>query len=227
GFAPIADYQFGEEWNMRAVAQGANLSLWAWPAGGDQPVEPVLALEDSTYASGRVLLFSATNEAFPRPTLNEVTFNYLSVASGDAILGDLNRDGILGIQDLELLQTEVKRNGSNLVFDLNADQSVNDQDITFWVKDLRQTYFGDADLNGVFDSSDFVTVFQPGLYETNQSASWSTGDWSTDGVFNSSDFVVAFADGGYELAAGAFAVPEPASSILMLLLLAPKLWRRK
>lgn len=225
GFAPIPEYQFGQEWHLRALARGEDLSLWAWPLGQDQPNEPLLALEDPTYASGGVMMLSATNEAFPRPTLNQVTFNYLSVASSDTSLGDLNRDGILGVDDLESLQSEVHRRSSNPVFDLNDDQSVDVQDVRFWVKDLRETYFGDADLNGAFNSSDFVSVFEAGLYESNRDATWSTGDWSTDGVFNSTDFVVAFADGGYELAAVPIAVPEPVFATPAFLLLA--FWRRR
>ena len=35
-----------------------------------------------------------------------------------------------------------------------------------WVKQLKDTWFGDADLNGLFDSNDMVQVFVVGKYET-------------------------------------------------------------
>ncbi len=88
---------------------------------------------------------------------------------------------------------------------------------------MKSTWVGDADLNGLFDSGDFVAVFIEGLYETGEPAGWAQGDWNADLVFDSGDFVAAFIDGGYEI--GAFpgavqAVPEPSSLVLALLSLA-------
>ena len=53
-------------------------------------------------------------------------------------------------------------------FDLNSDSSVTLEDHRVWVKDLKHTWFGDADLNGEFNSNDFVQVFQAGKYENGQ-----------------------------------------------------------
>ena len=77
--------------------------------------------------------------------------------------------------------------------------------------------FGDADLNGEFNSSDMVQVFAAGKYETGESAGWSNGDWNGDGLFDSSDMVTAFADGGYEKGprTGAVVVPEPGTALLL------------
>jgi hypothetical protein len=85
-------------------------------------------------------------------------------------------------------------------FDLTCDGIVDSSDVdTFVHKNLR-TYFGDADLNGEFDSSDLVRVFQVGEYEdfNLRNSEWADGDWNGDGEFDSSDFVKAFQDGGYE-----------------------------
>lgn len=57
---------------------------------------------------------------------------------------------------------------------------------------------GDANLDGHFNSSDLVAVFQAGKYETMQPATWAEGDWNGDGVFDSGDLVAAFQDGCYE-----------------------------
>ena len=84
--------------------------------------------------------------------------------------------------------------------------------------DLSKTYVGDANLDGSFDSTDFVSVFVAGLYETGQAAGWGAGDWDGDGLFDSSDFVAAFVDGGYEAGPRqVLAVPEPSSVVLLLL----------
>ena len=59
---------------------------------------------------------------------------------------------------------------------------------------------GDANLDGRFNSSDLVKVFQAGKYEDSifQNASWEEGDWNGDGDFDSQDLVMAFQLGWYE-----------------------------
>jgi hypothetical protein len=52
----------------------------------------------------------------------------------------------------------------------------------------------DVNLDGAFNSSDLVHLFQVGRYETAQSATWSEGDWDGNGRFDSSDLVLALAE---------------------------------
>ena len=93
-----------------------------------------------------------------------------------------------------------------------------------WLHDLKKTWVGDSDLNGLFESADFVLAFQSGKYEVaGAKATWVQGDWNGDQLFTSADFVAAFADGGYEAGprpAAVSAVPEPSSMVLVLLGLA-------
>ena len=121
--------------------------------------------------------------------------------------------------DLDLLAAAI-RTGGDLSFDLDESGIVDSADRDFWVKTLKRTYIGDSNLNGEFNSGDFVVVFTAGKYEDGiaGNATWATGDWNGDTEFDSSDFVVAFTDGGYELGPrlGAAAVPEPASAGLMM-----------
>ncbi|MFC1758591.1 hypothetical protein ACFL2H_07455 [Planctomycetota bacterium] len=88
----------------------------------------------------------------------------------------------------------------NLLFDLDMDDDVDQQDRRKWVEEVKQTFFGDANLDGVFDSSDFVLVFQAGKYERDDESDtiWSSGDWNGDGKFDSSDLVLAFQSNGFE-----------------------------
>lgn len=77
---------------------------------------------------------------------------------------------------------------------------------------------GDVNLDGLFDSGDFVCVFRAGKYETGNPAAWPDGDWTGDGLFNSGDLVSAFVAGAYESPAiVAAAVPEPTSVALLLI----------
>lgn len=58
---------------------------------------------------------------------------------------------------------------------------------------------GDANEDGVFDSSDLVQIFQAGEYEDEKPANsiYAEGDWNGDGEFDSSDLVFAFQFGRY------------------------------
>ncbi len=88
-----------------------------------------------------------------------------------------------------------------------------------YVHNVLQTWMGDANVDGEFNSGDLVFVFTAGKYETNEAAGWAQGDWDGDGAFGSSDFVVAFSDGGYEVGPrqAVRAVPEPSGLTLLLL----------
>ncbi len=54
-------------------------------------------------------------------------------------------------------------------------------------------------LDGILNSSDFVTVFIAGEYEDDVPGytTFEEGDWNGDGDFDSSDFVAAFRAGTY------------------------------
>jgi hypothetical protein len=67
------------------------------------------------------------------------------------------------------------------------------------VLDLLGTTYGDADLDGVFNTRDLVLVLQVGKYEDGvpDNATWAEGDWDGDGDFGTGDFVLALRTGGY------------------------------
>ena len=138
--------------------------------------------------------------------------------------GDLDANDALDVVDVDALVRKIRTGRSqplwlpNGAYDLNQDGMIDEQDLHVWVKDLKNTWFGDANLDLEFNSGDMVQVFAAGKYETEEAAGWSEGDWKGDGVFDSSDMVAAFADGGYEqgLKTAANVVPEPASAIVLL-----------
>ena len=141
-------------------------------------------------------------------------------------------DGTIDAADIDLLFTAIKDNQVEARFDINDDGAVDTSDRDAWIKDVKNTYVGDANLDGEFNSGDFVAVFGEGEYEDGVAgnSTWATGDWTGDMEFDSGDFVLAFTEGGYEMGprpAGA-AVPEPSSLALMLIagLFSLKLRRR-
>jgi hypothetical protein len=145
----------------------------------------------------------------------------LELSSAPATVpGDFNSDGNLTNVDIDMLSAEVRAGTNTAGFDLTSDNLVNMADQDQWVNVLKKTYYGDANLDGLFDSGDLVSVFTVGEYEdtTAGNSGWADGDWNGDAEFNSGDFVQAFSAGGYEQGprpAGA-AVPEPSTLAILV-----------
>ena len=154
------------------------------------------------------------------PKSGSIAANEFAVISFTISDGDFDFDGELTFADIDLLIAQINSPESSSSFDLNADRTVDSMDIVEWT-DLKNTWVGDANLDGEFNSGDFVSVFQAGKFENGVAASWSEGDWTGDGEFSTGDFVFAFQEGGYEqgLRGAVVAVPEPSSILLQFVLL--------
>ncbi|MCA9149317.1 MAG: PEP-CTERM sorting domain-containing protein [Planctomycetales bacterium] len=142
-----------------------------------------------------------------------------TVTLGGGLTGDYDGNGQLDLADLNLQAAAMANGGPAATYDLTNDGLVNYDDRLAWVNTLKKTWMGDANLDGEFNTTDFVSVFTSGKFETGAAADWSEGDWSGDGLFTSADFVVAFQEGGYEQGtrAAVAAVPEPSSMVLAML----------
>ncbi len=145
------------------------------------------------------------------------TWNSVTLVAGTAMPGDFNGDGQLTSEDLDVHSQYIK--DSNLVGDLNEDGVTDLVDRVVWTEQLQGSWIGDSNFDGEFNSSDLVSVFTPGKYETNLMATYAEGDWNGDMLFNSSDLVAVFAAGGYEQGprGDVNGVPEPLSASLILL----------
>ena len=140
-----------------------------------------------------------------------------------SIPGDYNENGLLDVIDLDLHASQGIAK-QNLDYDTNGDGFVNTTDRVVWTNFLKNTWMGDADLSGEFDSSDLVTVFAFAKYETGALATWRQGDWNGDMRFGSGDLVEAFGNAGYDKGprpggpnALTAAVPEPSTFVLLLM----------
>lgn len=144
--------------------------------------------------------------------------NIRVIGEGVVLDGDFNSDGVLDATDIDLLTAAI--NGDDRNFDVDGDGSVTRDDRDAWVVGLRNTWFGDSNLDGEFTSGDFVLVFTTGEYEdgVDGNSTWAEGDWNGDGDFTSGDFVTAFTDGGFEVGprTASFAVPEPTCLVLTI-----------
>ncbi len=112
--------------------------------------------------------------------------------------GDFTGDGQVGLPDLNQLGQAI-RGGQDPAFDLNGDRRVDQADWNHMVHQLLRTDFGDANLDGQFDSADLLTVFQAGTYESASpsEARWDQGDWNGDGRFRSDDLLLALQVGWF------------------------------
>ncbi len=163
-------------------------------------------------------------------TAHTIDWEQISVVRlvGASNPGDINGDGVCDAADIDAIATAIRDSTTTPSMDLNADGQVNDDDRVFLVEDLKNTFLGDANLDGEFNSGDLVEVFTEGKYETREPTGWAGGDWDGNGLFDSSDFVLVFADGCYECGPRAAGVPEPSSLILLTLgLLMFRLFRRR
>lgn len=135
--------------------------------------------------------------------------------------GDLNGDGMIDVTDLDELSGASKNGSKDWKYDINIDGQVTNDDVLAWIKWSKGTCIGDVNLDGVFNSSDLVQLFQVGIYEKGDVATWTTGDWNGDCEFNSSDLLLAFQEGCYDSgdapAIPAEGVPEPTGMVLFVL----------
>jgi hypothetical protein len=181
------------------------------PSDDEPPVVLTLPVELELSPESETRLYISTSLSHNSGVLNSWRLEPLS-----NVHGDFDGDGILDAGDIDQLSAQILAGSNDPFYDLNADLVVDDLDRINWVHDLKQTYFGDADLNGTFDSTDLVQVLASGEYEdgVELNSTWLTGDWDGDGDFTSGDLVLALADGGYEAGTRAAVVPELGSIAL-------------
>ncbi len=101
---------------------------------------------------------------------------------------------------------------------LSAGITIDAQDYDVLVEHLGNSWFGDADLDGEFNSGDFVQALLAGKYETSDNAGWAEGDWNGHGMFDIADFGITFVDGGYQQGprTDVTEVPGPRGVLLLL-----------
>ncbi|MCA9151118.1 MAG: hypothetical protein KDA92_17525 [Planctomycetales bacterium] len=155
----------------------------------------------------------------------ETIQSHFDAALGAVKRGDFNGNDRFDAGDINGLIRAVNEGSDDTIYDVTDDGLVDENDIDVWVKDIKLSFYGDANLDGEFNSSDLVFVFVTNEYEDGipENSGWDDGDWNGDLEFTSADFVVAFGDGGFERGPAAHAgtaavVPEPASYCLQFCL---------
>jgi hypothetical protein len=198
-----------------------------WHQHGDYTLSPMTS---ASGAYGLVLRVSAAGYGDSDPFL--IVFNnnlsdedfrqgHEAIQAVAFTHGDFNRDGELDLVDIQQLVGAISTGSDEPRFDADSTGTVNAADLRFWVEELKQTWFGDANLDGQFNSADLVSVLAMGEYEDliEGNSNWASGDWDADSDFTTADLVTALADGGYEQGPRDVVnpVPEPAAGLLLAL----------
>jgi len=133
-------------------------------------------------------------------------------SAGRVSNGDFDGSGKLDIADIDLLTAHIV-SGTHLAgFDLDGDSLVDDADRRIWVENIKQTYFGDANLDLTVDFADFVSLAN----HFSEPGGWAQGDFDGSGDVQFPDFVL-LADNFGNSADAAASVPEPASGLLLFI----------
>ena len=137
---------------------GEDLAIQYWWANRARPLEfDALALDDGeTIADYPPDDYDWVIDAAGRLAhggTGELIFGEL-VAT---LAGDFNGNGARDVDDLDLMAMGMATN--DLAFDLNGDGTTDIADRIMWVEQLANTYMGDSNFDGQFNSSDFVAVF--------------------------------------------------------------------
>lgn len=115
---------------------------------------------------------------------------------GPLVVEDFDGDEVASVDDVYLLMRFA--HSAPAIADVDGNGVGDERDRDYYVGAVLGVHYGDANLDGQFDSADWVHVMSTGLYETGQPALWRHGDFDGDGLFSSADLVLAMRDGCYE-----------------------------
>jgi hypothetical protein len=117
--------------------------------------------------------------------------------SGEALdvliaVGDLNRDGLTNAEDIDLLCEVIFNGGAPIDWrhDLVVDAVIDRQDVDWLVRGILEREYGDSNLDGRIDLSDYNTLaghFDP--VGENPNLGWSQGDFDGDDDVDLADYM--------------------------------------
>ncbi|MEZ6121426.1 MAG: hypothetical protein R3C28_33390 [Pirellulaceae bacterium] len=217
----LSRFNAGDEWWLELGLVEGLVSVNAWPDGDPVPTEPQFTWFDANpHSIADIGVGGWISTGWRSPVHVDASFDDISFrpVPETSVACDFDGDGSLGVGDLNLLSAQISSGEAAAEFDINSDQSVDAADLNLFVtlEDKLNTWVGDANLDGEFNSGDLVAVFQSGLFETGLPAQWQQGDWNADRLFDSGDFVAAFQASGYEQGVRPTPVPEPSSNAVVV-----------
>ncbi len=189
---------------------GSTLSFTAWPADGSQkPAMPQLTFDSNLYGGGTVGVFLDPNNTFA----SAAAFRYFETMP--VVAGDFSTSNSLDVEDIQLIDQELRSPSTNRVFDLDDDGLVTGEDRRILIQDLFGASFGDSNLDGTVDAGDLNSLALN--WQSPTTTNWAKGDFTGDGHTNAADLNVLALNwqSGQQAAISAASVPEPTSALLL------------
>lgn len=193
--------------------------------------QPAPLLDAAPYANGEVdAIVANTFDATP-DTVGDFVFETPVAAFRfeiPPVTGDLNADGNITIEDLQVIEENFGFDKTPEQGDLNLDTVIDVADATILIYDVAGTVFGDADLSGTVDTSDLaIMAANFGL----DAVGYARADFTFDGVVDTRDLAVLAAGFGFGLSdtspIAAAAVPEPGGVVAVVTGLSAATLRRR
>ena len=128
--------------------------------------------------------------------------------------GDFNGDKELTVEDIDLLTAEIRKDEPRFWFDTDGNEIVDGDDRTAWVE-LRGTFVGDVDLDGQVNAADLNALALN--WRADDAISWAQGDFNGDGLVNAIDLNDLALNWQSGVMQADSAVPEPSTTVLLLL----------
>ncbi len=100
--------------------------------------------------------------------------------------GDFNNDGQLTADDIDILFDAANSPNAAIYMDYDGSFSVNPGDVTVFLQTVVGARFGDANLDGVVDASDF-NIWNDNKFQS-CNKSWADGDFNGDAAVDAADF---------------------------------------
>jgi hypothetical protein len=126
--------------------------------------------------------------------------------------GDFDGDSLLTVDDVDALSSEITVPEPRFWFDLDGDEIVDAEDRQVWISDLKQTYFGDTNLDGQVDAADLNNLALS--WQASDANSWAQGDFNGDRNVNANDLNNLALN--WRSGTAQAAVPEPSTNLLLL-----------
>jgi hypothetical protein len=143
----------------------------------------------------------------------------VAITRPELITGDFNNDGVLDVDDLDLLGNEIIAGTDNPDFDVTGDGVVDLGDQETWLDEAASAngftapYLnGDTNLDGTVNAQDLNAL---ALSWQQVIGAWSGGDFNADNIVNAADLNLLALNWQQSTPMGAQAVPEPAVLLLL------------
>lgn len=174
-------------------AQGSLINYWGSDAFNDDELESLdsILLDLTIPANGTY--YMQVNAFSSDDTGSYELFAYRFNGAEQALAGDFDGDGDYACADVDALVAEIVAGTNNTTYDLNADDAVNQADLTAWLTTAGAVelasgnayLLGDANLDGFVDGRDLLTWNANKLTST---AAWCAGDFDASGFIDEDDF---------------------------------------